>query len=79
MSEKLPQEILMAKIPDIMTVLALSIRQFAALLIHRIAFLSAFGDHNFEKEAVVHWISHIYCTVWLGEAMLQVACGSSNL
>ena len=42
-----------------------------------------FRDHNFEKKAAIQaWISHTYVTVWtpmLGEAMLQVACGSSNL
>ena len=56
--------------------------QFAGLLIHEITFLRAFGDHNFEeKAAVCGYHTYCYCTVWtpmLGEAMLQVACGSSN-
>ena len=67
---------------NIRTVLALSIR---GSINSRNCFFRGFGDLNFVKKAAAcgyHTYMYVYCTVWttmLGEAMLQVACGSSSL
>ena len=55
--------------------------QFTAILIHRIVYYGDLGTIILRKKLPFVDITRIYCTVWtlmLGEAMLQVACDSSN-